>query len=115
MEGCDESSCTVINGHEITLSAEIDVNVKATQLATRLLASVGILNFELTLPSNVVDGCNAFARGCPLTYGSVERINTTFVVAAALSNIKPTIEFSLSNEVGERVMCVRTRITLVRG
>lgn len=115
VEGCDYESCTVINGGQIVLSAELPVSVAAKSLTTRLAAKVGILNLRLTLPEHVIDGCNAFDASCPLAVGKTEVIRTAFVVSAPLSNINPTIEFSLTNEIGATVMCVRTGIKLISG
>lgn len=115
VEGCDESSCVVTNGSEIMLSAELPVSVGANALTTRLTANVGILNLKMTLPDSVINGCNAFEKGCPIKVGSAEVISTAFVVSAAISNINPVIEFSLTNELGETAMCVRTRIRLIGG
>ena len=105
----------VVNGAEITLSAELPVIVGASSITTRVDASWSIINTELELPPHVVDGCNAFANGCPITVGSTETISNSFVVTAAFSNITPTIEFIMTNEAGERVICVRTDIRLISG
>lgn len=113
VEGCDEKRCTAVNGDPITLSGELPVTVGGSSLTTRLTARVGFLNLEMTLPKDVINGCNAFPNGCPLTLGQTEHIKSTFVVAAPFANISPTIELSLTNQRGERVMCVRTKINLV--
>ena len=115
VEGCNESECVVVNGSEITLSAELPVVTGANAITTRVSASWSIINTELELPAHVVDGCNSFPNGCPLVTGNTETLTNSFVVTAAFSNITPTIEFIMTNEAGERVICVRTDIRLISG
>ena len=113
VEGCNESECVVVNNQPLTLSAELPVIVGASSLTTRVTASWSIINTELELPADVINGCNAFPNGCPLVTGNTETLSSTFVVTAAFSNITPTIEFIMTNEAGERVVCVRTDIRVV--
>lgn len=115
VEGCSMDGCTVVNGAEITLSAELPVTVGANSLITTVDARWAIIEDQLELPDHVLDGCNAFESGCPLTVGNTEFITNSFVVAARISNITPTIEFAMTNENGEKVICVQTQINLISG
>lgn len=115
VEGCNESECVVVNGATITLSAELPVSVPANALTTRVNAQWAIFNEDLQLPAEVVNGCNSFPGGCPLTVDSTEVISNSFMVAARFSNITPNIEFIMTNEAGERVICVRTSIRVISG
>lgn len=115
VEGCNEAECTVVNGAIITLSAELPVSVPANSLTTRVAASWLIINQDLALPDDVKNGCNSFADGCPLTVGRTELIANSFAVQATVSNIRPNIEFIMTNENDERVICVRTAINLISG
>lgn len=115
VEGCNESECVIVNGAEITLSAELPVTTPANQLTTRVAASWLIINQDLALPDHVINGCNSFPRGCPLEVGSTEVLRNSFIVAATVSNISPSIEFSMTNEAGQTVICVRTSVRLISG
>lgn len=89
------------------------VSVPAEALTTRVAAQWAIINSDLALEPEVINGCNSFVGGCPLVPGTERELSNSFEVKATISNISPNIEFSMTNEAGERVVCVRTAVRLI--
>lgn len=113
INGCTTTSCVIVNGATITFGAGLVVSVPAQTLTTRVAAQWAIINSDLVLQPEVVNGCNSFVGGCPLEVGTERELSNSFQVQASISNISPNIEFSMTNEAGERIVCVRTAVRLI--
>ena len=113
IEGCDETGCTIYNNEDIILTGEITSLDDAEKLTVALKATMLGINIPMELPEDIEDGCNALIGGCPVGAGETRDIVTSFMVESTLTNIKPDIELSITNEAGTLVMCVRTTVTLI--
>lgn len=113
VEGCNMEACNIPNGTPINISAGFAPQVRADALTTRVRAMWSVLDLDMVLPDEVINGCNAFPNGCPVEVGNTYTLAESFTVSVPFDNINPTIQYSKTNENGEPILCVRTQISLV--
>lgn len=106
-------ACNIPNGSPIRISAGFAPQVRADELTTRVRALWSVLDLDMILPDEVLNGCNAFPNGCPVEVGEFYELREEFTVSVPFDNINPTIQYSKTNEQGVPILCVRTSITLV--
>lgn len=112
VDNCDEKECVVYNLVPVNMNGEITTKHSAQDLTVSLKAFLSIIELPMELPEDMVDGCQAIERNCPVAVNETRGIATTFIVDSPFADITPDIELSIHNELNELVMCVRTTVTL---
>lgn len=76
---------------------------------------IPLIPTTITPPDKVKDGCNAVS--CPVAAGDFFHLLATVHVTLKplLWNIVAPLELSLTNEKGQRIMCVQTTVDVHRG
>lgn len=94
---------------------ELTTEDAAEKLKVTIVADFLGQELPLELPEELQDGCRALENGCPVEAGK------TFEISGALPLFAPTeleglelfLEMAVENENNDRIMCVRSAITVI--
>ena len=112
---CDTSGCRIVRNEPLHVTGEIFSLTHSEALYVQMNAFILGIEMPLELEPEVADGCQVVPTGCPVTAGQTVRIETTTVVEVPdlAVGLSLPVELSVTNENSERVMCVRTTVTIV--
>lgn len=60
-----------------------------------------------------VAGCSFLATGCPLSAGGQYVFNRDQVVDSFVSNVNVTMEFSMTSNTGDQILCYKVDMHIV--
>lgn len=104
------TSCSIVNFEEVALTAELDIAFTSHALEVELRAYILGIPIDSELPEHVQDGCNMIVAGCPVNAGETHPVATRFAIESPIAGITPTVELTMTNELGQEVLCVQTKI-----
>jgi hypothetical protein len=85
----------------------------SAQLTNSVTAWVGGTDVGYQLPADDVDACASASISCPLAGGETIVYDVNLVIDAPVVGVLATIEYAMTNENGNVLVCFRTDINVI--